>query len=246
VRGGVRSDDTPGRGGEPWGGFVIDRPTTGPRTRFEEAGMSDEKQDTCQNTDREIWREKPGDYYADSIHVTEHGAVGINCGGSVRVMSARAWHKLAESNDDRIKSLESSLSSATAKVEGLTKERDRWNKQASENFDLAEGYRSQLTAQGEAVARARKALSRFVCHDCPKGCINTVCEEALGKPFRDLSALPSPSPDPRDAVVEAAKRVSKTRAGTMRYMDVPGEADKWADGIKALVALAALDAKEKA
>lgn len=47
----------------------------------------------CVNTDRELWREREGDYYADSIHVTEDGCIGINCGGSVIVMPARAWHE---------------------------------------------------------------------------------------------------------------------------------------------------------
>ncbi len=44
------------------------------------------------NTDKEIWREKPEDYYSDSIHVTEHGGIGINCGGHVIVAPVRAWH----------------------------------------------------------------------------------------------------------------------------------------------------------
>lgn len=47
------------------------------------------------NTDRELWRERDGDYYADSIHVTESGGIGINCGGSVVVKSLREWFKLA-------------------------------------------------------------------------------------------------------------------------------------------------------
>lgn len=47
------------------------------------------------NTDREIWREREGDYYADSIHVTEQGGIGINCGGHVIVKPVREWHRLA-------------------------------------------------------------------------------------------------------------------------------------------------------
>lgn len=47
------------------------------------------------NTDQEIWRERPEDYYSDSIHVTEHGGIGINCGGRVIVLSAKEWHCLA-------------------------------------------------------------------------------------------------------------------------------------------------------
>jgi hypothetical protein len=49
----------------------------------------------AQNTDREIWRERPGDYYADSIFVTEGGAIGINCGGHVEVLPVREWQRLA-------------------------------------------------------------------------------------------------------------------------------------------------------
>ena len=49
----------------------------------------------CVNTDKEIWRERPGGYYADSIHVTADGNIGINCGGYVIVMPVREWHKLA-------------------------------------------------------------------------------------------------------------------------------------------------------
>lgn len=47
------------------------------------------------NTDREIWRERPGDYYTDSIHVTASGSIGINCGGMVYTLPVREWHKLA-------------------------------------------------------------------------------------------------------------------------------------------------------
>ena len=47
------------------------------------------------NTDRELWREREGDYYADSLHVTEGGGIGMNCGGSVIVMPIRKWHEAA-------------------------------------------------------------------------------------------------------------------------------------------------------
>jgi hypothetical protein len=50
------------------------------------------------NTDRELWRgpdEGNGDYYADSIHVTASGAIGINCGGLVIVRPLREWHTSA-------------------------------------------------------------------------------------------------------------------------------------------------------
>jgi hypothetical protein len=51
--------------------------------------------DGKKNTDREIWRERPGDFYSDSIHVTEDGAIGMNVGGYVIVMPHYEWHALA-------------------------------------------------------------------------------------------------------------------------------------------------------
>lgn len=60
--------------------------------------------EACENTDREIWREREGDYYADSIHVTKQGGIGINCGGHVIVMSPRNWHRVAQAH---LKTLES-------------------------------------------------------------------------------------------------------------------------------------------
>lgn len=57
----------------------------------------------AKNTDREIWRERSGDYYAPSIHVTEEGGIGIDVGGTVIVMDVRDWHGLA--NRQRITEL---------------------------------------------------------------------------------------------------------------------------------------------
>jgi hypothetical protein len=58
--------------------------------------MSD--QIAYQNTDRELWRETDGDFYANSIHVTDQGGIGINVGGFVIVMPLAEWHKLAAPN----------------------------------------------------------------------------------------------------------------------------------------------------
>lgn len=55
--------------------------------------MSDQ---AYQNTDRELWRECDGDYYAHSIHVTDHGGIGINCGGHVIVAPLKSWHDAGE------------------------------------------------------------------------------------------------------------------------------------------------------
>lgn len=56
---------------------------------------TDDKHGAVKNTDRELWREREGDYYADSIHVNEQGNIGINCGGFVIVKPVREWHRLA-------------------------------------------------------------------------------------------------------------------------------------------------------
>jgi len=50
----------------------------------------------AQNTDRELFQEKVGDYYSNSMHVTEAGAIGIKVGGSVIVMPLAKWHSLAK------------------------------------------------------------------------------------------------------------------------------------------------------
>lgn len=51
----------------------------------------------AKNTDREIYREPDktgnGSYYSDSLHVTEGGGIGINCGGHVIVMPLKSWHR---------------------------------------------------------------------------------------------------------------------------------------------------------
>jgi hypothetical protein len=48
-----------------------------------------------ENTDKEIWREIPDDYYAPSIFVTAQNTIGINVGGSVHVKHVHEWHRLA-------------------------------------------------------------------------------------------------------------------------------------------------------
>lgn len=47
------------------------------------------------NTDRELWREVEGDYYAPRIFVTAGGGIGIEVGGLVYVKPVRDWHALA-------------------------------------------------------------------------------------------------------------------------------------------------------
>lgn len=47
--------------------------------------------EAVQNTNRELWREREGDYYADSIFVTPDGGIGMNVRGFVIVKSIREW-----------------------------------------------------------------------------------------------------------------------------------------------------------
>lgn len=59
----------------------------------------------AKNTDRELYREPDqgnGSFYSDSIHVTEGGGIGMNCGGTVYVMPIRRWHDLAKAAFNRI------------------------------------------------------------------------------------------------------------------------------------------------
>lgn len=79
----------------------------------------------CENTDREIWRECPGDAYSDSIHVTKGGGIGINCGGHVIVMNVRFWHRLAA---DHLKMLESPF----------TKSADNWDAPSNRSYEPVE------------------------------------------------------------------------------------------------------------
>lgn len=58
--------------------------------------MKESMNNCCENTDKEIWREKPEDYYSDSIHVTENNGIGINCGGYVIVATTKNWFKAAD------------------------------------------------------------------------------------------------------------------------------------------------------
>ena len=51
---------------------------------------------SCVNTDKEIWRAIPDDFYSPSIHVTKTGNIGINVGGYVFVLPIREWHNMAK------------------------------------------------------------------------------------------------------------------------------------------------------
>lgn len=50
-----------------------------------------------ENTDKQLWvkpgAEIHGEYYQPSINATASGAIGINVGGHVIVMSVEKWHQ---------------------------------------------------------------------------------------------------------------------------------------------------------
>ena len=46
------------------------------------------------NEDKELWREKEGDYYAPSLFVTKTGGIGMNVHGRVFVKPIQEWHKM--------------------------------------------------------------------------------------------------------------------------------------------------------
>ena len=79
--------------------------TTGrewPIVRAQEIQAMSEQHYACMNTDRELYRERapdpPGAYYANSVHVTREGAIGMNVGGLVVVLPIAEWHRRALKN----------------------------------------------------------------------------------------------------------------------------------------------------
>ena len=56
---------------------------------------NDVSREAVQNTDKEIWRRVPDDYYADRAFVTVSGAIGICSGGLCVMRPVDEWIKLA-------------------------------------------------------------------------------------------------------------------------------------------------------
>lgn len=87
------------------------------------------------NTDRELWREPDTtgnvDFYSPSIHVTERGGIGINCGGTVVVMPLRQWHALAVAGDEALKSWE---------VDDLVRSLEGWKEPENMSDDRARQF----------------------------------------------------------------------------------------------------------
>lgn len=105
-----------------------------------------------ENTDRELWRERPGDYYADSLHVTETGSIGMNCGGYVIVMPIREWHKLGCGPSRRapamsLRNFFARLWDALAEVaqeRGRAEESDPWREEVQREQEERDARRREL------------------------------------------------------------------------------------------------------
>jgi hypothetical protein len=89
------------------------------------------------NTDRELYRENRSDpldldnYYADSVFVTENGAIGMNAGGHVIILPIKGWHKAIEDL--------STLQTALVETQGAMRADDERLQLAGERVGLALG-----------------------------------------------------------------------------------------------------------
>lgn len=116
--------------------------------------------EAAMSTDREIWREREGDYYADSIHVTKEGNIGIDCGGTVYVKPVRAWHALAsaapspEPSEDEVKAVARAICALEHDPDGPTS--DIYIPDDPDAIYVWAGFRPHARA---AIAAMRPTLS---------------------------------------------------------------------------------------
>ncbi len=134
------------------------------------------------NTDRELWREREGDYYADSIHVTEGGGIGINCGGYVMVRPLRAWFDAMQ----RAEAAEAAL--AASRAESAEKSRLIHQHQQAYRYvlDTLKNYRLGAQAYEKCIGRLKRKNARLraalsgdaspTAPDAPAGRDAPVCE----------------------------------------------------------------------
>lgn len=111
--------------------------------------------DAAMNTDRELWREREGDYYADSIHVTKRGNIGINCGGTVIVKPLREWHRLAATPPP------GDYAELVEENEGLKHDLDRYMKIANIECNRAEELQQRLAEVADADALTNAIWSKL-------------------------------------------------------------------------------------
>jgi len=107
------------------------------------------------NTDRELWRAPPGDYYADSIHVTAAGGIGIDVGGRVFVRPLRMWHDMASKYDalleraERAEANENELRMTRAAYDVVLEDRNRVEIDKAALLKRAEAAEAEVARQKE-------------------------------------------------------------------------------------------------
>ena len=127
--------------------------TTGTGKRLSDVG--------AQNTDREVWRERTGDYYSPSIHITKEGGVGINVAGAVIVMPIRSWHQIGLANAHPIapKSPPPSQGKVERARESLAKYVAETDVSGEDQKDILAGRESVRIWASAAIAAISAALT---------------------------------------------------------------------------------------
>ena len=160
-----------------------------------EGEMSDR---AAQNTDRELWRKIPGNYYSPSIHVTEQGAIGINVGGTVYVMPVENWHALL----GRLAAVEKEL----AIINKLNTEKII---RLSEQADELEKAEAKLAQAEQVVDLGMKAMEYIVYCRRPLDDLNITPENIYDKLDDCMNEL-------ERVFVKQAKALAATDAGQER------------------------------
>ena len=63
----------------------------------------EDKSQTCENTDREIWRKVPGDFYSPSISVSADNEIIITVAGKAYQAPVGLWFELMRRNREKTK-----------------------------------------------------------------------------------------------------------------------------------------------
>jgi hypothetical protein len=113
---------------------------------------------SADNTDRELWRERKGDFYADSLFVTEHGGIGIHCGGYVFVKPIRGWYALASENTTLIARVRELEARTHADIVRLIN--DVSSLLAGRDFDM--GEKRTLEARNAALTELLREASSII------------------------------------------------------------------------------------
>ena len=105
------------------------------------------------NTDRDLWREPPGDYYADRVFLTEGGGIGMDRGGHCRVLSIKEWFRAQKERDELLLLFYNAM-----------------NIGAMQDFPTIDQCRDWLGAICERAEEPKELLTCFVCHGTDKYC----------------------------------------------------------------------------